>query len=246
MVSSENKGMPLLTPNLDEFGYFASSTLNIDKLIDKITILENNINYLKKHLNYYNKKRFFNISYEDRLKRKRIKEDISDSKKSNKRNKKRLETASSFDVDLLAKFIADLLSSKKGAHYTIKEVILTDQFSGSGFYKSFYFISTNDNIDLLSDLYTDNGIAQFYKTLKNFSEDEYVLLELDKKYNYYNTSKKSLKIDDFKGNPYINEILKKVVNIKLCNEVSDEEIFDKFYNKYSIKKSGKAFIKRAR
>ena len=33
MVSSENKGMPLLTPNLDEFGYFASSTLNIDKLI---------------------------------------------------------------------------------------------------------------------------------------------------------------------------------------------------------------------
>lgn len=246
MVSSENKGMPLLTPNLDEFGYFASSTLNIDKLIDKITILENNINYLKKHLNYYNKKRFFNISYEDRLKRKRIKEDISDSKKVIKENKKRLETASSFDVDLLAKFIADLLSSKKGAHYTIKEVILTDQFSGSGFYKSFYFISTNDNIDLLSDLYTDNGIAQFYKTLKNFSEDEYVLLELDKKYNYYNTSKKSLKIDDFKGNPYINEILKKVVNIKLCNEVSDEEIFDKFYNKYSIKKSGKAFIKRAR
>ncbi|MBQ9012955.1 MAG: hypothetical protein IJ094_05245 [Bacilli bacterium] len=82
--------------------------------------------------------------------------------------------------------------------------------------------------------------------MKNFSEDEYVLLELDKKYNYYNTSKKSLKIDDFKGNPYINEILKKVVNIKLCNEVSDEEIFDKFYNKYSIKKSGKAFIKRAR
>ncbi|MBQ9012954.1 MAG: hypothetical protein IJ094_05240 [Bacilli bacterium] len=49
MVSSENKGMPLLTPNLDEFGYFASSTLNIDKLIDKITILENNINYLNKN-----------------------------------------------------------------------------------------------------------------------------------------------------------------------------------------------------
>lgn len=250
MVSSENKGMPLLTPNLDEFGFFASSTLNVDELIGKIGILENNINYLKKHINYYNKKSFLNlysnISREDRLKKKEAKNDISSSKKVIKENKKKLEIASSFDVDLLANFITDLLSSKKGAHYTIKEVILTDQFSGSGFYKSFYFISTNDNIDLLSDLYTDNGIAQFYKTLKNFSEDEYVLLELDKKYNYYNTSKKSLKIDDFKGNPYINEILKKVVNIKLCNEVSDEEIFDKFYNKYSIKKSGKAFIKRAR
>lgn len=243
------KGVYPLVPqdiSFDEFGYPFYDELNIDNLIEEINVLESTTNYLKNYLNC-NKKSFLNISYEDRAKRKRIKGDIKDSKKVIKENKQMIEKASSFDVDLLAKFIADLLSIKNGVDYKIKEVVLTDQFSSSHFYKSFYFISTNDNIDLLSDLYTDNGIAQFYKTLKNFSEDEYVLLELDKKYNYYNSSKNSLKADDFKAHPYINDILNKIVNIKLCNEqVLDEEIFNLFRDKYSIKKDGKTFVKKAR
>ena len=247
--NSIKKGIYPVIPqdiSFDEFGYPFYDELNIDNLIEEINVLENNTNYLKNYLNC-NKKSFLNISYEDRAKRKRIKEDMKHSKKVIKENKQMIEKASSFDVDLLAKFIADLLSSKKGVDYKIKEVVLTDQFSDSRFYRALYFISTPENIDLLGDLYTDMGISKFYKTLKNFSEDEYVLLELDRKYKYYDSSKNCLKTDDFNEHSYINDALKKAVNIKLSNEmVLDEEIYNSFCDKYSMKKDGKSLVKKAR
>lgn len=251
MVSSIDRGLPLLTPNLDELGYPTRAGRNVDELIIKIDSLQKNIDYLKEHLKYYNKKRILNIysnvSHEDRLKRKSIKKDISDAKEVIKENKQMLDKACSFDIDLLANFIANILSNTRKEEYKVKEIILTDQFSSSHFYKTLYFISIDENIDLLNDLYTDNDISTFYKTLKHFSEKDYILIDLDKKYKCYDLSKNKIDMEDFKSHSYVMDAIKKIINVKLNNEgVLDEEICDTFYDKYSIKKKNNTFVKKAR